>query len=457
MARFDLSRLSFFISSFVIIVAVSFMAGFYSYHKKNFAYQFVETTWDALKLYIAPPEDRPVELDGAWRAHLQPSRGQGKGVTVNKRGDDGARILIVGFFDDENQARLVNRDGSVVAKWPLNFFEDFPESSARACQIQGPLFVDVHGALLTKKGELVANYEYCGTVKLDHCGKLIWRLGEVTHHSVTRASAGGYWVLARKEWPTAEHRDKFPPFSTVTGTNKVFEDFILRVSEDGEVLERISVPRLLYNSGLEAVLTANGEEFTTHGTTRSELVHTNKVAELPADISDRFPMFAAGDLLLSLRALNLVLVIDGTTKRVKWHQTGPWLRQHDPEFRPDGRISIFNNNAYKTAYNGSYTRLDAPRSTNIMAVDPATGKTEVLYGLRPGQEMLSVIRGQHELLEGGGMLITEFDAGRVFEVDKDGNKVWEYVDYFDDQFVGEVTNAELYGPDYFTVDWDDCR
>ena len=457
MARIDLSRVSFFVSSFVIVASIAFMAGFYSYHKKNFAYRFVEATWDDVKVFFVPPEERPAELDGAWRAHLQPSRGQGRGVTVNERVDDGARILLVGFFDHENQARLVNRDGTVVRKWSLDFFAHFPEDSARACKIQSPLYVDIHGALLTEKGELVANYEYCGTVKVDHCGKLLWRLEEITHHSVVKARAGGYWILGREEWLTAEHRDRFPPFSTVTGTNKLQEDFILRVSEDGKVLERVSIPKVLYDSGLEALLTATGEDFTVNGRARDELVHTNKIAELTDDISDRFPMFSAGDLLLSFRELNLVVVVDGVTKRVKWHQTGPWLRQHDPEFRPDGRISIFNNNVYKTAYNGSYTRLDVPRVTNILAVDPATGETEVIYGQRPGQEMLSVIRGQHELLDDGGMLITEFDAGRVFEVDKDGTVVWEYVNHFDDEFVGEITNAARYDAGYFTVDWNDCK
>jgi len=457
MARIDFSRLSFIVSSFVIVAAVSFMAGFYSYHKKNFAYRFVETTWADVKVYFLPPEERPAELDGAWRAHLQPARGRGSGVTVNERPDDGAKILMVGFFDDENQARLITRDGSVVAKWPLSFFEDFPEEATRPCQISGPLYVDIHGALLTENGELVANYEYCGTVKLDHCGNLLWRLEEVTHHSLTRARAGGYWVLAREEWQTAGQRKRFPPFSTGTGTHKLLEDYILRISENGEVLDRVSVPQLLYDSGLEAMMTATGDDFTNDGSARSELVHTNKIAELSDEISDRFPMFSAGDLVLSLRELNLVLVIDGTTKRVKWHQTGPWIRQHDPEFRPDGRISIFNNNMYKTAYNGSYVRPKAPPLTNILAIDPGTGETEVVYGQRPGQEMLSVIRGQHELLEDGGMLITEFDAGRVFEVDGHGNLVWEYINQFDDEFVGEITNAALYDNDYFTVDWGNCH
>jgi hypothetical protein len=28
---------------------------------------------------------------------------------------------------------------------------------------------------------------------------------------------------------------------------------------------------------------------------------------------------------------------------VKWSQTGPWLRQHDPDFLSDGRILVYDN------------------------------------------------------------------------------------------------------------------
>ena len=47
--------------------------------------------------------------------HLQPARGQGAGVVKNSTDDD-ARILLAGFFDGENQIRLIERDGSVVRK-----------------------------------------------------------------------------------------------------------------------------------------------------------------------------------------------------------------------------------------------------------------------------------------------------------------------------------------------------
>ncbi len=91
-----------------------------------------------------------------------------------------------------------------------------------------------------------------------------------------------------------------------------------------------------------------------------------------------------------------------------------------------------------------------------MAVDPQTGETEVVFGEAPGQGMLSVLRGDHELLDDDGMLVTEFDAGRVLQVDVDGEIVWEYVNHYDDEFVGEVTNASIHPAGYFRTEWETC-
>lgn len=395
--------------------------------------------------------------DSPYHHHLQPSRGQGDGVTVNKTPEDGALILMAGFFDEETQARLIRRDGSVVRKWSLDYLEHFPDTGERACERASSLDVDVHGAHLTPRGELVFNYEYCGAVKLDRCGGVIWELAKPTHHSVVPAMSGGYWLVGQYQWPGDEQPDRFPPFSTAAQGQTILEDTILKIGEDGEVLQEVSIPELMRENSLEALLTATGDDIRLDTVNRAELVHANKVAELPSEIADAFPLFAAGDLVISMRDLNLVIVVDPAAKTVKWRQTGPWLRQHDPEFRPDGRISIFNNNVYRTAYDNYHTVLDTPFTTNIIAIDPATRETEVLFGEKPGQEMLAVIRGQHELLEDDGMLITEFDAGRVLEVDADGEILWEYVNAYDDDFVGEVTNAALYPADYFTEDWTACE
>lgn len=390
------------------------------------------------------------------RHHLQPSRGQGKGVTVNKSPDDGALVLMAGFFDEENQIRIIRRDGTSVRKWSLDYFEHFPDPEARACDLASPLRVDTHGAHATPRGEVIFNYEYCGTVKLDQCGRVVWSISRQTHHSLVPAEAGGYWLLGRNRWRASEQPGRFPPVFTPGRDQIMLEDTILRVSEEGEILDEISIPELMRENGLEALLTVNGSSWPSDTIEGGELVHANKVTELASEIAGSYPLFAAGDLAISLRGRNLIMVVDPVTWDVKWHQIGPWLRQHDPEFRPDGRISIFNNNVYGTAYVDEQTDLSTPYTTNIIAVDPVTRETEVQFGEAPGQGMLSVTRGQHELLEDHGMLITEFDAGRVLEVDADGGIVWEYVNHYNDDFVGEITDAFIYPDDYFQAGWHTC-
>ncbi|WP_226628000.1 arylsulfotransferase family protein [Alloyangia pacifica] len=390
------------------------------------------------------------------RHHLQPSLGRGAGVVRNEIGDDGALVFMAGFFDDENQARLVRRDGSVMRKWTLDYFGTFPDAGTRVCDLASTLHVDQHGALMTSRGEVVFNYEYCGTVKLSPCGEVLWTLNERTHHSIVPAAAGGYWLLNRQRWVAADAPERMPPFSSSATGQEIKEDTILRITEDGEILKEVSIPRLLRDGHLEALLTANGEDFSRHSADRDELVHSNKVAELPAAYASAYPLFEAGDLVLSMRDLNLVVVVDPDNWDVKWHQTGPWIRQHDPEFRPDGRISVFNNNMYRTVYPDEVLEPDAPRVTNITAVEPVSGETEVLFGETPGQEMLSAIRGQHEILPEGGMVIAEFDGGRVLQTNAAGDVVWEYVNAFDDSHVGEITDAKIYPSDYFETAWEPC-
>ena len=447
-----LARRLFQVSLAVVVLGGAFLAGVVAHWKDLAPVPQLRTAYQTL----TSTEDSDL-LQHPRRHHLQPTRGQGSGVTVNAGPDDGALVYMAGFFDEESQIRLIRRDGTLFRSWSLNYFDHFPDPATRVCDVATPLRVDSMGNYMNPQGEIVLNYSYCGSVKIDQCGNVLWRLSEPTHHPLIPAAAGGYWLMGRDVWPASSDPDRFPPFSTPGTETAILEDTVLRVGEDGEILEEYSIPALMRENGLEAVLTANGEEFGWDRVLRAELVHANKITELSAELADAFPLFAAGDLAISMRAHNFVMVIDPVTKEVKWSQMGPWLRQHDPEFRPDGRISIFNNNVYRTGYRASQTLLETPFATNIMAVDPVTGETEVVFGERPGQEMLSVIRGDHQLLPDDGMLITEFDAGRVLEVDAQGRIVWEYVNAYDADFVGEITNAAIIPAGFVQADWTTCE
>ncbi len=141
---------------------------------------------------------------------------------------------------------------------------------------------------------------------------------------------------------------------------------------------------------------------------------------------------------------------------MKWWSIGPWLRQHDPEFRQGGSIVAFNNNIYQTAYKQRKNAADIAKlgRSNIISIDPATGSHEVAYGGKSDQQFLSIVRGKVDLTPQGGFLITEFEAGRALEVDSEGQLVWEYINRFNEEEVAEITEARLYPGEYFNVsDW----
>lgn len=452
MGRIDVSKLVFVMLCVAGGLGLAFGVGLHSGAKRNAAYHAVRGIADNVAGSLQLLRQEAPTLAGLHPTHfLQPARRDGAGVTVDEAPDRDALILLSGFFEDGNQLRLLRRDGTMVAKWPVRFSALFPNPGHMWRAPATDWNIDTHGALALPDGSVVFNFEEGGLVKLDRCGGVVWTLARRTHHSVERAEGGGFWVPDRRSY-AADEASPFPPFTTPLN-----EDWVLRVSEDGQVESAFSVPRLLYDAGLEALLTASGHPF--HP--RLDIVHLNKVGELPAAIAAAFPAFAAGDLVLSLRGLNLVLVADPAGRRVKWWQTGPWIRQHDPEFLADGSLLVFNNNNYLPPLPPDAQPADArppeappPRASNIIAVNPTTGAQRVVYGGDVGQDLLSVIRAKVDPTPGGGLFVTEFEGGRVFETDADGRVVWDYVNRYDSDEVAEITEGRLYPAGYFTVrDW----
>lgn len=442
----DLPRILFFTITAATVVGGAFAAGIYSAVSRNAAFTLATRAWAQIRdSFAAVNETSVLKPDHL----LQPTRGQGAGVTVNRAASDGALVLLSGFFENSNEIRLVRRDGEVVSRWPVSFSALFPDDSHMSDDVRPATDwnIDLHGAIALPDGSVLFNFEYGGLVKLDRCGGVQWKLAHMTHHSVEPATGGGYWVPGRRHHD-AGGRSPFPPF-----VPPFSEDLILRVSADGVIVSSLSVPGLFYANGLVAVLTATGGDFRKGRVWDHEIVHLNKISELDAGRAVAFPMFRAGDLLLSLREHNLVMVVDPDAGKIRWWQIGPWVRQHDPQFGSDGKLTVFNNNAYKDGLNGYRSDPSLPRTTNILAMDPVTREVNVRYGGRPGQEMLSVLRGkQHET--GQGLFVTESEAGRAFEVDGAGNVIWEYVNRYDDENVAEITEARLYPKGYFNVvDW----
>lgn len=376
---------------------------------------------------------------------LAERRYDGSGVTTYDRDQvsDGY-TLLAGFFDELPEVRLIRLDGSIVQRWPVKYLDLFPETSHIFPKSDVPASnwnAAIHGVGISPEGSVVLNFDGKGTVKLDRCGKVLWTVARMTHHSIDQSADGSYWAPSRHI--TEDEAEAHGHFQT-----PYRDDTILRISPDGEVISEVSVNKILIDNGLFSSLVANGS-FETQ-MRAADVLHMNDIEELSDDDADRFALFSAGDLLLSLRHINMLLVVDPDDWQIKWYQSGPWLRQHDPDFQPDGTITVLNNNSDDTK------RGDVLGGSTIMSVQPQSPgrNVSVIYGENDAQYFFTNTQGKHQLLENGNMLIAEYYAGRVLEVNSRGDIVWQYINYYDEENVAKVSGAERYAKEYFTVqDW----
>lgn len=305
---------------------------------------------------------------------------------------------------------LIDADGEVLHRWRVDPRRLFPTSRRPDESLKHQ---HVHGSYLFPDGDVLLTIEYVGTARLGPCGDVRWRLSG-THHSISRADDGTFWVARRKESRNADSVEAgaFPGLP-----ENVYDSRLTRVSADGEVRRELSVLRLLYSNDMEQHI------FQRRSTSESgrEVLHLNDVERLDGEMADAFPEFDAGDLVVSLRDTHLVLVVDPASERIKWARSGPWIRQHDPDFLAEGWIGVFDNNV-----NGS-GRGSILGGSRIVAVQPHTDSTEVWLEGRDLGSFYTRVGGKWQRLDNGNLLLTEALAGRVLEVAPDGELVWEWV------------------------------
>lgn len=427
------SRAVFLAAAGLLTVGVPFLGGLYAAHNDMTVYRKVFEVWDNATTLI----DEIPNLRGTEPIHfLKPAVYPGDGVTVNASGaGQEDLILLSGFFKDDNYVRLIRRDGSVVNEWRLRALD----LVAKPEQCRSPPMTNwnaiPHGTIATPEGDIVTSFESCGMVRLDRCGKVKFATTEITHHSPNWLADGGI-VIAGGEYVDTPTQDIPWPFE-----GPYWEDTVYKFGADGKLVYRKAMTEMFKDNALEAILNS-GSAFKTR--VDGEF-HLNDVEELSPELAADFPMFAPGDLILSFRNLNLIAVTDPGATTVKWHMTGPWVRQHDPDFQKGGTITLFDNHT-----DGS---LDGSREggNRIWEIDPATKAARVLYGAKDGQRMYSSERSTQQKLPSGNLMITEGMQGRALEVTPEGQTVWEFVNRYDADRVTWLQNAEVYDPGFFTV------
>jgi hypothetical protein len=384
---------------------------------------------------------------------LVTNRYEGDGVNLydEEQAYNGLTVLQ-GTLPGGPQLRLVDMQGEELHRWEADFFRIWPQPTHLEEKFVPKSTFNYHtqGMHVYRDGSVLVNISGKGTAKLDKCGEVVWTIDRMNHHSITPAADGGFWIPShRSAHETPEHLI-FAPITREELVNAPpgrlyqYENMILRTDALGNVLNEFSVLQAIYDAGLESVI------WNTMHIKPDDPTHLNDIDIVTAPLASKIEGVETGDLLVSLRQTAQLAILDGETGELKWQHAGPWVYQHDPDITADGNIVVYNNSNYDLHFN-------RPAGSNLVELDPATGKTRIIYPTEGQPSFLSELLGAHDLLPNGNRLIVESRAGRVFEINPAGEIVWDFVKPYDEHYASLIAYAQRVGVDFFEVDDWSCQ
>lgn len=253
----------------------------------------------------------------------------------------------------------------------------------------------MHPMLMPDGGLLI--HDTSPLSRIDACGRTLWTVDGIFHHSVERDADGNYLAAYRFPQPREPH---------VPATFN--DEAIATVSPAG---------KLLHMDRIADILDRNGLGYRWRGRPYDDdPFHLNDIQ--PVLTSGRY--WQRGDLFISLRNLSMVMLYRPSTGKIIWRRSRPWTFQHDISIIDDHRISVFDN----------HWRLDGSVNgrNRIPVYNFATDKVTFPYDA--GMARFAVrtsAQGRETPMPNGDIVVEETERGRLLRLAPDGTLRWIYV------------------------------
>ncbi|HJM75502.1 MAG TPA: aryl-sulfate sulfotransferase [Dehalococcoidia bacterium] len=260
--------------------------------------------------------------------------------------------------------------------------------------------------------------------EVDWDGNVVWEyVHPWVHHDMLRLDNSNTLLGRWSVMPEALAQSVQGGRAIPRGSNLMFGDDIVEVDADGNDVWSVSLADLL-DPTEDPICPIEG---------RREWLHLNGI-----DVT------ASGDILFSCRNTSRVGLVDRASGELRWKFGDPNTHhQHHPTALPNGNVQIFDNGAHMLA--------PSPVS-RIIEVDPATDEIVWSYYGTPREQFFSGHISGAERLAGDNVLICEGTSGRIFEVTRAGELVWEWVTPFlDPSAIGptkQIFRAHRYEPSF---------
>ncbi|MGH1491943.1 MAG: aryl-sulfate sulfotransferase [Acidimicrobiales bacterium] len=232
-------------------------------------------------------------------------------------------------------------------------------------------------------------------LEVDWDGNVVWEYeNRAQHHDFVRLPNGNTMVPEWVELPEELHkgvrggerkpRERLP---------RLLGDDLVEVDQAGIEVRRIHTWQLL-----------DPVKDPIHPTKRRwEWTHVNGI-----DVND------AGDIVFSARTNNRVGVIDGASGELKMKFTESF-GQHHATWVGDDLVQVFDNGL---------------STSKVLEIQVSTGEVVWSYQSNPPHQFFSSYMSGADRLWSGSVLVCEGSSGRLFEVTRSGEVVWEWINPF---------------------------
>ena len=329
----------------------------------------------------------------------RPACGPRRGVTIHKA-DKCFRGYTLYWGRKEGRASLIDMDGKIVHEWMYGGDSIW------------------HHADMLQDGHLIALInDGCGydpqvniqrrLVEVDWDSSIVWSDPVHAHHDARRLPNGNTLVVAHDR---AQYLHISP--------RVLIYDYLHEISPDHKVVwEWHSATHVDELKALVDVVAKDWER---------DWPHINTAEALPdTPLGRKDERFRAGNILVSPRHLHCIFVIEKGSGKIVWAWgPGEILGQHQPTMLANGNILLFDNGCGNDpAENRGYSR--------VIEIQPATGEIVWQYLADPPEAFWTPIGSGQQRLPNGNTLICAMnwsETGRVFEVTRTGEIVWEFWD-----------------------------
>jgi hypothetical protein len=354
-----------------------------------------------------------------------PEGDEREGLTVDEPGRTSDGFTLVTTTAGP-RATLLDMRGKVVHQWELPFSRAWPSPP----HVEDPVGDDqIHWfrCHLFPNGDLLAIYQVetdtpCGygLVKLNKDSQLLWKYAGRVHHDLDVDEQGTIYTL------THQLKRQTPAGLDYLPTPYVADSLVV-LSPDGREVASVPIDEAIRDSAYSLLLsTAIAEQAIPKDRARfisafdellqpvskGDLIHTNSVKVLTPARAGQFPLFRAGQVLLSLRTSHTIAVLDVRKRSVVWAAFGPWRIQHDAEFLDNGHLLLYDNHAWN-------------KGCRVIEYDPVTQAIPWVYSDADASPFYAAFRGMKQRLPNGNTLIVDPDNRRLFEVTPGKELVWE--------------------------------